>query len=489
MLGGNIRKYRKEHNMSQEDLADKLAVSRQTISLWENNQTQPSIENVIILSKLFGISLDELLKEAPAESDACITEEISNAENQLRTETPTQKMQFKKGVIIPIVLAVALMLIAGSVIALCHYAEKDNSEKQDTQPQTTTAEVLSAEEIYKLLAESTVEIEATGDAFTSTGSGMFIDKIGTVVTNYHVIESCYEIKVKTYDGTEIAVNSIKGYSEGLDLAILSTSKAGSIPVQMRTEAVRTGEKIYTLGSSLGLTGTFSEGIVSSNLREIEGTEYIQITAPISSGNSGGPLVDEYGKVVGITSAGISEGQNLNLAIPIAKINQVDESLNLAVFDFYQLTQGKVQATPETSDPENTPEEEYEPPYLGEFTSLEELDNMVKRNPAQFNHPVVVSIAGYIARNEKDEIYLLNCGNLFSSELPSFERLETQKLLMQNKVDKAISFSELKSRVYMVDDTQNRVLSGDIVIITGVYRHDIKTLSECVYEYLGSVFDD
>ena len=98
------------------------------------------------------------------------------------------------------------------------------------------------------------------------------------------------------------LNSVATVSEEKDIAILETSCTISTPLEFRESAVKTGETVYAIGSSLGLTGSLSNGIISSAEREVDGNTYIQTTAPISSGNSGGPLIDEYGKVVGITTA-------------------------------------------------------------------------------------------------------------------------------------------------------------------------------------------
>ena len=200
---------------------------------------------------------------------------------------------------------------------------------------------LSGEEIFNKLSNSTVEITADDGYQTSTGSGFYIDENGTVVTNYHVIEGCSNVFVTTNDGGTYSVESIIGYDSELDIAILSTSRSNSIPIEIREEPATTGESIYTLGSSLGLTGTFSEGIVSTAQRELDNMTFIQISAPISSGNSGGPLVDAQGKVLGITSAGFDGGQNLNLAIPISIISQISLDKNYSLEDFYYSTAKKV----------------------------------------------------------------------------------------------------------------------------------------------------
>ena len=93
MLGDNIRKYRKENNISQEDLAEKLGVTRQSISLWENNQTQPSIDNIIAIAKVLELSTDDLLLSATEEQEKNI-EDILNIDTT-KNEKPKNKL-FKK---------------------------------------------------------------------------------------------------------------------------------------------------------------------------------------------------------------------------------------------------------------------------------------------------------------------------------------------------------------------------------------------------------
>lgn len=196
---------------------------------------------------------------------------------------------------------------------------------------------LSGEEIYKKISPITVEVYAEGDFVSSLGSGFFIDENGTVVTNFHVIEDCSSAYVTTSDGGVYDVTSVLGYSKHLsDIAILSTTKSNSSAAESASSVV-TGEAVYVLGSSLGLTGTFSEGLVSSAEREIDGRSYFQISAPISEGNSGGPVVNSYGQVIGIASAGFEDGQNLNLAIPVACLDRISTDKPISMEEFYETT--------------------------------------------------------------------------------------------------------------------------------------------------------
>ncbi len=182
---------------------------------------------------------------------------------------------------------------------------------------------LSAEDIYYNYAHSVVEITAKADGATFTGTGFFYDTEGTVITNYHVIETCAEAYITLLDGTTYDVTQIKAYSVEKDIAILETDCPNTTPLTLRTTTVMTGERVYALGSSLGLASTLSEGIISCARRLFYDDIYIQTTAPISPGNSGGPLFDKYGNVIGITTMQMADGQNLNFAIPVGEALKLD----------------------------------------------------------------------------------------------------------------------------------------------------------------------
>lgn len=211
---------------------------------------------------------------------------------------------------------------------------------------------MSSEEIYELIGPAVVEIKVydiNGYQF-ALGSGFFIDNAGTLVTNYHVIESAYSAKAMLYDGSTVDIKFVKAYDEGLDLAILQADISDNRYLELAKEPVKTGETVYALGSSQGLTGSFSEGIVSTASRDIEGVTFIQTTAPISQGNSGGPLVNSYGEVVGVNSLTMTSGQNLNFAIVIGELEKLDASLSLSMSEFYDLTAPPPVSSVSTNNP-------------------------------------------------------------------------------------------------------------------------------------------
>jgi S1-C subfamily serine protease len=193
---------------------------------------------------------------------------------------------------------------------------------------TLKYEVLSAEEVFSKCASAVFYIEvynASGKVFAS-GSGFFLSASGLAVTNQHVIEGAESAKIRTSNGKVYAVKGVYDASKTLDLALLQVDGSEfSYLTKGETTALKSGAKIYTIGSPLGLENTISEGIISNPDRILSGQHYIQITAPISHGSSGGALLNQMGQVIGVTSGGFEEGQNLNVAIPIHLVDQLSKT--------------------------------------------------------------------------------------------------------------------------------------------------------------------
>lgn len=122
MLSDNIRYYRKRKEMSQDELAERLGVSRQSISLWETGQTQPTIDNIIALTRLFGITSDELLSDTPAAPSADAAEPLPEppADTADAAASPEGQIGQKRHKALPLlaVLAVCAVLVAGTVVFL-----------------------------------------------------------------------------------------------------------------------------------------------------------------------------------------------------------------------------------------------------------------------------------------------------------------------------------------------------------------------------------
>jgi len=145
------------------------------------------------------------------------------------------------------------------------------------------------------------------------GSGFFVGNGIKIVTNYHVIKEGTYFWIKLHGGKVGTIKSIIRYDKEHDLALLESSYRGK-PLPLAKEKSEVGEDIIAIGNPQGLEGTLSKGLVSG-IREDSNSFYYQITAPISRGSSGGPIINEHGKVIGISTFFIKEGQNLNFAVP------------------------------------------------------------------------------------------------------------------------------------------------------------------------------
>ena len=149
----------------------------------------------------------------------------------------------------------------------------------------------------------------------SLGSGFFVGS-GQIATNLHVVEGAARGYAKLV-GKETKFN-IEGYTaidEKRDLIILEVEFYGAEIISLgNSDFAQVGETVYAVGNPRGLEGTFSQGIISS-IRPVGSDKLIQITAPLSPGSSGGPVLNRRGEVIGVSVLTIRDGQNLNFAIP------------------------------------------------------------------------------------------------------------------------------------------------------------------------------
>lgn len=149
----------------------------------------------------------------------------------------------------------------------------------------------------------------------SQGSGVAVGE-DMVLTNVHVVQGGAVAEVVTGTGDVHVAKGLVAIDAPNDLALLKTKGANLSPAKLGdSDRLQVGEKVLTVGSPLGLQNTVSDGIVSG-LREFGNRSYVQITAPISPGSSGGGVFDLKGNLIGVAVSTIKEGQNLNLAIPV-----------------------------------------------------------------------------------------------------------------------------------------------------------------------------
>jgi tetratricopeptide (TPR) repeat protein len=167
--------------------------------------------------------------------------------------------------------------------------------------------------------------DATGEALM-TGSGFFL-RPGQVVTNLHVIRGAVRAEIKTLDGKGkvFPVSGTLAVDEEGDLALLSVDmplERAARSTELAKELPDEGETIFVIGNPLKLEGSVSDGIVSA-VREVPNSyRIIQITAPISHGNSGSPVFNLKGEVLGVVTVKVTNGQNINLAIAAARVAEL-----------------------------------------------------------------------------------------------------------------------------------------------------------------------
>ncbi|MGA2923796.1 MAG: trypsin-like peptidase domain-containing protein [Candidatus Sulfotelmatobacter sp.] len=159
---------------------------------------------------------------------------------------------------------------------------------------------------------------------TALGSGFLVSADGEIVTNYHVIKDANSAIVKLSNGAFFPVNGVLVSDANKDLAIIKVS-GKNLPFLTLGDIdnLHVGDHVVAIGSPLGLEGTASDGIVSA-LRDVASRKWIQTTAPVSHGNSGGPLLDMNDRVVGVITWGVNLelGQNLNFAAPCSGVKEL-----------------------------------------------------------------------------------------------------------------------------------------------------------------------
>ena len=208
----------------------------------------------------------------------------------------------------------------------------------------TVATALTPQEIAQTALGSTVLLVIKRSwGRSSLGSG-FVVHDGQIATNYHVIKGIRSGYAKLVGGTtEYAIETILAVDKERDLAIVKVTgiRAPTLPLG-DSDVVQIGDIVYVAGNPQGLEGTFSEGIISAIRPEgnnlVRG-KVLQMTAPISPGSSGGPVLNDRGEVIGVSVGYYEGGQNLNLAIPVNYLKallavRIDDLLITEVYDLY-----------------------------------------------------------------------------------------------------------------------------------------------------------
>jgi serine protease Do len=163
------------------------------------------------------------------------------------------------------------------------------------------------------------------------GTGFVIDKSGLIATNLHVIGEARPISVQTADGKSLAVKAIHASDRALDLAILQVDSTELPPLKISDEKPADGEAVVVMGNPQGLKHSVVTGVISG-VREIDERNMLQLAIPVEPGNSGGPVVDLQGRVLGVVTMKSAVTENLGFAVAASDLNSLREKPNPVPID-------------------------------------------------------------------------------------------------------------------------------------------------------------
>ena len=184
----------------------------------------------------------------------------------------------------------------------------------------------------------TVVVYSVDRQVSSIGSGFFIDKTGHLITNYHVLEGSYAAEVRTYDGKKYPIKLVVADNKSVDLVkvLVDIPRKEINFLKINKNLPSIAEQVLVVGSPMGLEQTVSEGIISS-IREIPAVgNFFQISAPISPGSSGSPVINLKGQVIGVATFQFIRGQNLNFAVAgesVLKLKSTGPALAISRWTF------------------------------------------------------------------------------------------------------------------------------------------------------------
>ncbi|SFI45899.1 S1C family serine protease [Planctomicrobium piriforme] len=313
-----------------------------------------------------------------------------------------------------------------------------------------------------------VRIQVKTRSGDSIGSGFLIDKDGTIVTNYHVIAGAASAEAEFRDGRKVPVEGFYGFDQNRDLAILKIApQVGVEPLPVATEIPPKGTRVAAFGAPRGLSFTASEGIVSA-IRSAKEAKHedealgtvVQTTAPISPGNSGGPLVNMFGEVVAANTFTYVEAQNLNFGISCPDINDVISKKSMTL-------------TP--LSPEALPEEESS--YIKGAQKLAGTERG-RVLLSQIREAAVLTLPlSYDPTGRLMDFVLANADRTISTKLK-------WKTIVRSRDFKG-STALVLMIAYLEDSAESDVAAADLVIRTRIYCRDVdkdgREFSAIVYD--------
>ena len=215
-------------------------------------------------------------------------------------------------------------------------------------PLSASAIGFTAEEKY-----NSVFVVTSGNAL---GSGFAVGE-NCIVTNAHVLDNPNNIVLTTYAG-ETHTAYLVGYDQDKDIAVLGVKDAKFTPLTVADyKSLNTGDDVYAIGAPKSMAYTLTKGVISAKEREIGKYKYIQTDAAINEGNSGGPLLNDEGNVIGINTLKMSDSEGIGLAIPMTVVGDFLKSLNIELDENGNVSETIVQET--TDEGKDNPSEKDE----------------------------------------------------------------------------------------------------------------------------------
>lgn len=204
-------------------------------------------------------------------------------------------------------------------------------------PLSASAIGFTAEEKY-----NSVFVVTSGN---SLGSGFAVGE-NCIVTNAHVLDNPNNIVLTTYAG-ETHSAYLVGYDQDKDIAVLGVKDARFTPLTVADyKSLNTGDDVYAIGAPKSMAYTLTKGVISAKEREIGKYKYIQTDAAINEGNSGGPLLNDEGNVIGVNTLKMLDSEGIGLAIPMTAVSDFLKSLNIGLDENGNVSETIIQETKE-----------------------------------------------------------------------------------------------------------------------------------------------
>ena len=212
------------------------------------------------------------------------------------------------------------LALAVPLLLFCVGSVAPNNETQHAASHATSA--LSPSDLLAKVSGSIVRIESITEDGVCLGSGVAISE-HLVVTNAHVLNNT--LKARVCQGEKWSLIKTVVLSNSLDLAVFEVPDMTFKPVTLASGMPILGSVVYTVGNPLGRDVVIATGLFNGVRPDVLPTDTILFTAPISPGSSGGALLNDRGELIGITTASLTKGQQMNLAIPVTSITKLVES--------------------------------------------------------------------------------------------------------------------------------------------------------------------